>query len=87
MKTSTEQLVLRALESTKAILTEPDYREVFEYNAHREWGIAAELLADILTEKESALTRCQFEAIQFAFEAMMMADSPRLVDLKKQILK
>ncbi len=87
MKTPTEQLVLRALESAKPLLTEVEYHEVFDYNDHREWGIAAELLSDILVEKESPISPSQFAAISDAFHAMELSGSSRLTELKKKIQK
>jgi hypothetical protein len=87
MKTPTEQLVLLALESSKTLLTESEFQEVFDFNDHREWGIAAETLCDILIENESAISQAQYDAISAAFDAMELSDSPRLSELKKNIQK
>ncbi len=87
MKPPTEQLVLRALDLSKGLLADSAYREVFEFNDHREWGVAAELLSDILIEQGSVITREQFQAIEEAFEAMELAHSPRIAELKTKIQK
>jgi hypothetical protein len=87
MASIAEQKVFETLELTRDLLSEEEYREVYDLNDHVEWGVAVELLADSLVEKEAKLTSTQFAAIESAFEVMKMSGSYRLSDLRKLVVQ
>ena len=87
MTSIAERRVFESLELTRGLLTEEEYREVYDLNDHGEWGVAVELLADSLVEKEAKLTKIQFGAIESAFEVMKMGSSYRLSDLRKLVVQ
>ena len=78
-----ESKVNQALEACRPLLTEEEYRELFDYNGrHNEWGLAIETLADFLGEKEARLTFEQLALIEAAFAAMHLAPAHRIEYLR-----
>lgn len=78
-----EAKVNAALEACRPLLTEEEYREVFEFNDHNEWGVAIEALADILGEKEAKISTGQLALIETAFAAMELAPGRRTEYLRE----
>jgi len=78
-----EAKVNAALEACRSLLTEEEYREVFEFNDHNEWGVAIEALADILGEKEAKISAGQLALIEAAFTGMELEPGRRTQYLRE----
>lgn len=81
----TEAKVNLAIEACRKLLTEEEYREVFDYNDHSEWGLSIELLADIILEKEGRITGEQLKLIEESFTLMKMDSEGRIEHLREFI--
>jgi hypothetical protein len=71
----------------RPLLTEDEYREVFDYNDHSEWGLAIEALADIIVEKEARISSAQLGLIEESFSLMNLNPEGRTEYLRELIIE
>jgi len=82
-----EAKVNLALDACRPLLTEEEYRQLFDYNGpHNEWGLAIETLADFLGEKEARITSQQLTLIEAAYSSMRMKLDHR-IDALRALMK
>ena len=76
-----------ALEACRSLLTDKEYSEIFDYNGrYNEWGLAIELLADFLGEKEAKISKVQLRLIEEAFAFMKMEAGRRTEFLRELMI-
>jgi hypothetical protein len=78
-----EAKVISTLVACRNHLTEEEYNEVFTENDHAEWGLAIEMLADILGEKEAKISIEQLRLIEETFAFMQMIPGRRTEYLRE----
>jgi hypothetical protein len=80
----TEIKVNTAIGTCREHLSDDEWRETFAYSdAHGEYGLAIEMLADILIEKGAVLSEKQIESIKDAFQSMELHPGKRISYLEE----
>jgi len=79
----TKAKVNLAIDACRKLLTEEEFREVFDYNDHSEWGLAIESLADIVGEKEIPINSAQLKHIEESFALMKLNPEGRIEYLRE----
>jgi len=79
----TKAKVNLAIDACRKLLTEEEFREVFDHNDHSEWGLAIESLADIIVEKEIPINSAQLKHIEKSFALMKLNLEGRIEYLRE----
>lgn len=84
MTLPSEIKVNTAIGNCREHLSDDQWRETFAYSdAHGEYGLAIETLADILIEKDAVLSEKQIESIKDAFQFMGLHPGNRISYLEE----